>query len=344
MTIAEPTPAPNLMLCIICMTMKPVREKGKGEHVFPLALGGSLIIERVCIDCDGRLGTKVDAGLINLAAIHQRRVELELKGQSGKLPEKDKHLIGKTIQDLDDPRHSVRWERDKNTGEAVPHINPYVEFLVDRQTDGLLIQPVAVYIDPSDIDKAPALARGALKRAGLTDEAQVERIATEFVATLESTVELKNYVMTVKVNPDVHRDALLKIAYELAWHWLGDPWLCDPVAILMREALNGNPQPGIRGKIIDDADAAMETRGGDPRVLHVAWLMEFKGALTLWVRVFDVLAVAFVVSDSPTNYYFGERNAIVMHTLEGKYEETTFGAMEPGTVAWTHDPEQSGFN
>lgn len=332
------------MLCIICMTMKPVREKGKGEHVFPLSLGGSLVIDRVCIDCDSRLGTKVDAGLINLTTIHQRRVELELKGQSGQIPEKDKHLIGKTLRDVDDPRHSLRWERDKTTGEAVAHINPYVEFSVEQYADGMLIQPAAVYIDPGDMDKAPTLARGALKRAGLTDEGQIERIATEFAASLESTVEQRNYVMTVKVNPDAHRDALLKIAFELAWYWLGDTWLYDPVAIKMRDSLNGNPQPGIRGKVIDDADAVMETRGGDPRVLHVAWLMEFKEALTLWVRVFDVLAVAFVVSDSPKSYYFGEKSAIIMQTLENRYEETTFASFEPGTVAWTHDPERSGFN
>jgi hypothetical protein len=101
--IAEPSPTgPELMLCTICMTMKPVRKKGKGEHVFPLALGGSLIIDRVCLDCDNKSGAQIDAGLINLAAIHQRRVELELKGQSGKLPEKDKHLIGKTVHDVSD--------------------------------------------------------------------------------------------------------------------------------------------------------------------------------------------------------------------------------------------------
>jgi hypothetical protein len=238
----------------------------------------------------------------------------------------------------------VRWERGKKTGEAVPHINPYVEFTVEQQSGGMLIQPAAVYIDPSDMDKAPVLARSALKRAGLNDETQIERIATEFAASLESTIEKKNYVMTVKVDPNVHRDALLKIAYELAWHWLGDAWLSDPVAILMREALNGDPQPGIRGKIIDDADAVMETRGGDPRLLHVAWLMEFKGALTLWVRVFDVLAVAFVVSDMPNNYYFGGKNAIIMQTLANRHEEWHFGAMEPGNVVWSHDPKRSGFD
>lgn len=344
MTAAGSTPAPKFMLCIICMTMKPARKKGSGEHVFPLSLGGSLIIDRVCLDCDSRMGTKIDAGLINLATIHQRRVELELKGQSGELPDKDKHLIGKTIREVDDPRHSLRWERDKKTGEAVARTNPHVEFSVEKYDDGMLIQPAAVYIDPLDMDKAPALARGALKRAGITNEAEIERIATEFAASLESTVEQKNFVMTVKVNPNVPRDALLKIAYELAWYWLGDPWLCDPVAILMREALNGNPQPGIRGNIIDDPDAVIQTREGDPRVLHIAWVFEFGGTLQLWLRVFDVLAVAFVVSDSPKNYYIGERNAIAMQTVEGRYEETNFGAMEPGTIVWSHDSKRSGFN
>jgi hypothetical protein len=102
----------------------------------------------------------------------------------------------------------------------------------------------------------------------------------------------------------------------------------------MREALNGNPQPGIRGKIIDDADAAMETRGGDPRVLHVAWLHEYQGALLLWVRVFDVLAVAFVVSDSPKSYYSASsKGRFATHRsrqcLEGRRAARTGGCGVP---------------
>jgi hypothetical protein len=73
------------MLCIICMTVKPRRTSG-GEHVAQYAIGGSLTIDRVCIDCDNRLGSTADAGLVNLPVIEQRRAQLGLAGQSGNVP------------------------------------------------------------------------------------------------------------------------------------------------------------------------------------------------------------------------------------------------------------------
>ena len=78
--------ADGLMLCIVCITMKPPRSS-KGEHVIPVALGGSLTIRRVCLTCDNRLGNTADAGLINLSSVEERRSELGLEGNRGGVPD-----------------------------------------------------------------------------------------------------------------------------------------------------------------------------------------------------------------------------------------------------------------
>ena len=73
------------MHCIICRQEKPERT-GQGEHVIPLSLGGSWTIDRVCEDCDNKMGTRWDAGLAKLAVIEDRRLEFGLVGHSGRLP------------------------------------------------------------------------------------------------------------------------------------------------------------------------------------------------------------------------------------------------------------------
>jgi hypothetical protein len=64
------------------------------EHLIPTALGGALIIDRVCKDCNDKFGQQADAGLEKQYQIEQRRIEHGLKGQSGSLPDPSRRLLG----------------------------------------------------------------------------------------------------------------------------------------------------------------------------------------------------------------------------------------------------------
>jgi hypothetical protein len=154
--------AANLMTCIVCMKMKPLR-LGVGEHVIPLAIGGSFTIDRVCVDCDNRLGASADAGLIQLSAVEDRRAQLQLAGNAGVVPDPATQRYRGPLSEIGDDRHKIVLRRDRQTGEVTPKTLSRVEFDVLEVAGGLLIQPSAVFIDPSDTDKAEELARKALE-------------------------------------------------------------------------------------------------------------------------------------------------------------------------------------
>jgi hypothetical protein len=334
----------QMMLCIICMKMKPRRTSG-GEHVIPYAMGGSFTIRRVCLDCDNRLGNTADAGLINLSSIEQRRVELELAGHRGEPPHPLRSAMKTRLTSAADPMLRVKLRPGSQPGEIVGRTLPYVEFDVQRFPEGTLIQPARVYIDPTDVDKAEALAAQALRVAGISDDSAVKRMAREFADSLQHVEETHLFKQTIEVRVGGHEDGLLKIAYELAWYWLGDSWLDDPAAVAMRDKLNGRvPSGPIRGKIYDDANVGVVAMEGDPRVVHVGYVYPVDGQMVLFVRIFDLMTVGFAVTADASKYTVPEKNAIVMQNVERKYEETAFGPIEPGAVAWHHDPNRSGFN
>ena len=56
------------------------------EHVVQEAIGGSFIIDRVCKGCNDKLGSIVDAPLLNSDFIKLARYALGVKGGSKKLP------------------------------------------------------------------------------------------------------------------------------------------------------------------------------------------------------------------------------------------------------------------
>ena len=56
------------MLCIFCC-----KERASSlEHVFPLAIGGTVTTDRVCRECNSMLGTRVDAALSDFLPIRMR--------------------------------------------------------------------------------------------------------------------------------------------------------------------------------------------------------------------------------------------------------------------------------
>jgi hypothetical protein len=70
------------MVCIFCLQEKPART-GEGEHPIPLAVGGSWTIDRVCEDCDNKLGYTHDARLSEGTKVAERREALKFAGNSG---------------------------------------------------------------------------------------------------------------------------------------------------------------------------------------------------------------------------------------------------------------------
>ena len=182
----------------------------------------------------------------------------------------------------------MRREIDPSTGEPAVRTVSYVEFKVQQVDGGILIEPAHVYIDPSDRDKAEMLAKSALRKAGLSDDVLVEHLAHDFATGLRMVESSQVFQRPIETRVGGHEPGLLKIAYELAWYWLGDAWSHSAEAIAMRDVLAGRtPSTPLRGKIYNDGDAAIIPLGSDPRLVHVAWLYQAsENQLIVFVRIF----------------------------------------------------------
>ena len=70
------------MQCIFCSEER----SPSVEHVFPLAIGGTITTDRVCLKCNSELGTRVDAALSDFFPVRMRRAKLALAGNEGTPP------------------------------------------------------------------------------------------------------------------------------------------------------------------------------------------------------------------------------------------------------------------
>ncbi|MET1111987.1 MAG: HNH endonuclease [Allosphingosinicella sp.] len=282
--------------CIFCL------ETGLGteEHVFPLAIGGSLTLWRVCGPCNSRLGSAADSALSNHLLVALSRARLRLPGNSGAVPEpllemlKDGHLAS-------DPEQRIR--------PTIAADGRFEPILLYKKEPLMLGEQEAerITIDAREgRQRLPAIIARNRKRRGLKTlqpaemQAEVDRLIETREKLDDSTVQGS---FLLDLNPPAR--ALLKIAYELAFLWLGEAYLDDPVAAALRAVVLDGKDPveaGVQCRcVVGVAEPLALWRGAKDS--HVAFAKSAGGRVELALKVFDAFSAVVVVSEDAGRYF-----------------------------------------
>lgn len=315
------------MHCIICRSEKP-RRTGDGEHPIPLALGGSWTIDRVCIECDNTFGMSFDARLSKLTAIEERRIELKLEGHSGKLPNRLREALRQPVQVTDDPHHRVKVSL-KEDGSYDVFTIPNIEFEIIVNPDGswaAALAPHRMVLDPRNRDSAEEMIAKRLQQAladrGITaDPDEIKGASAHLAASLTLVANQKAVSVPYTIRTGGHGPALLKIIYEAAWYWLGDPWLDDPIARAMNASLRGDETISLQGRVRDGVDVRFDLGNLPQREAHVIFLLCSNGKFIVECQLFDLISGGFVITEHSTAYKTPETDAIVMDAPGGYFTE-----------------------
>jgi hypothetical protein len=306
------------MKCIICQQDKDGSEFSD-EHVFPDSIGGRLVLkETVCANCNSRYGHSVDADLVNHELIKLIRLAYRIKGKSGKLPNplEKGHVVG-------NEGHKVQYRMsDSGTPESVYTVPKVTKTPIDS---GLLIEG---HIDASDAGRLEEIITNICKRQGMTiSEEELEKIRNPEVIKSPLDIRVQAAFDLVK-----YKTGILKIAYELAYYWLGEKYLSDPSSKAIRKALMDtmpvNEWEGlhnIRGKIefIRNERSTIPFWDNKP-ASHIGLLMATNGVLVIYVRIFKAFEGVVEVSEIPGSYYIEDGRFIEIDSISGEVTQSTF--------------------
>ena len=288
------------MRCIFCLQERPATE----EHIFSLAIGGCLTIDRVCVSCNSTLGSRVDVALSDNFVVRMRRASLGLAGNSGLPPAPHELLIG--VHQLTDHPGRVQVTFNRATGKldlkALHHASDLIT------PDGTNVRQIIV--DAKDIGQLGKIIKRERKRHRLPPLSD-EQLAAKVRDAAES--------VTTITNPRVHvaksvsfaylRHAMIKIAYELAFLWLGESYLEDPSAARLRAAIcTADPASTDQYPAwVGDAEdcGAFEFWSADRRQ-HLAYAFADRNlGIAIAVRVFDIHAAIVWVTKNANTYLGG---------------------------------------
>ncbi|MGA3036658.1 MAG: HNH endonuclease [Vulcanimicrobiaceae bacterium] len=313
------------MLCIFCMYEKPERKSG-GEHIFPVGIGGAFTVKRVCQDCDSRLGNFADSPLQQQFDVEQRRIEFKLRGHRRTVPDPIAEAIKRPLPHPTEPGQRVRIRRSDDGSTNIESVT-HIEYETGRIVNGRrwIKASSNTVINPRDSDSVPMLSRSALRKIGIRDEATIEAVTRDLIESLETHNQSLTVAVPVPIRKGGHQLGLLKIAYELAWLWLGDLWLEDLTAQAMRRILAGDftASGDVTLNASMDLGEILERGGLNPRTTHIAFLSPAFGRLMLIIRLFDAHTIGVIVTDDPQKYQLSAENVLVNDTTARRAYQCT---------------------
>lgn len=195
--------------CIICGQLKA----SSVEHIIPKSMGNrDLTIKLVCKECNSAMGKQIDGPFINNFIVESKRMELNLRGYKGKLPNPYK-------EGMDTEGNKIRIEEDFKP-EFIPKIA--------QTNEGFSILA-------SNKEEAHEMGIKKLKRIGASEE-----IFERFIKDLNNT-EVES------IQPEVHfkfeinfkhiKIGFLKIAYEYMYLLVGNEYYKDNIGGNIRDIL-----------------------------------------------------------------------------------------------------------
>lgn len=287
------------MLCIFCINERPASR----EHVVPLAVGGTITTDRVCKHCNSMLGSRVDVALSDFFPIRTRRAQLGLKGNAGEAPYLFEMLLGEGKL-IGRAANRVQTTFNKKTGKLDARQLYHASTVV--RPDGTKARQIT--LDARDIGQLPIIIQRERKRQGLPplSAEQLTVAAQDFTAT---TVDKPLIQKSISVSFAFLRHAMIKIAYELAFLWLGEAYLDDPLAAEMRAAICADDLAStdhLFGYVGDAANCTAFDFWTPHEAHHLAYAsivtMNDIANVVVCVRIFDLYAAAIVVSCDPNRY------------------------------------------
>jgi hypothetical protein len=281
--------------CIFCRQLKN-QEEFSDEHIIPEAIGGMLTIKSVCKECNGYLGRSIDVHLTDHFLVKARRFELGLAGKSGKIPNPIEH--GESV---DLPKSKMTYEFDKQGMPKSLHIERKVE--KEQLEDGG--QRVSISIDTKDKDELPGIVNKILVRSGYHPMFKDE------IEKCYKTVKIEHPGMIVSAKIDLlnFKRAFLKMAYELAWLWLGPAYLEDPVGSVIRGCIMDKSRNGewedkyeINGSVnITDHMLNLPMWKSETNS-HIAFMSRDGNCISCYIRVFQVMDGVLKVTMDSSRY------------------------------------------
>ena len=278
------------MKCIICKKDK-LEDKFNLEHVFPEAIGGSIVTNSVCSECNSRFGTTVDKKFSNSRVIKIISNRLDVRTKKGKIPK----MFPEVMSSNDDPSIKADVHEDSVSKKID---STYKTKLVIE--DGVL-KNISYDSRKSEAEVLMDIENEFKKRnIQFTDETKqtiLEKIKNDYDESFHELVHKE------EIDNDPLILECIKIAYECSCLKLGEKYHDDSISLMLEDYLSRNK---LDSYFRDNLLRFFDYNDKDVKKRHGVSLEKIKNNILCTVSLFDAIVCKFVVSVSSEDYEIDE--------------------------------------
>jgi hypothetical protein len=221
-------------------------------------------------------------------------------------------LLGRGGVLATDPTQKMQLVKNPVTGMSEPQMlyNRKTETLPDNTTRHQITIDARGGIEVVSRVLAREISRAKKENPNIAipTDAELERAAEECVKNAQAIDEPEVHYK-LKIDIAEFRHGIFKIAYELAFIWLGESYLDDPIAAKLRVVLLEGTDPasvGIHGHFEFGSSIEPLRPWANEADTHVAFNAIVDGKMAICIKIFDEVSAVVVVSDEPYKYCRGQ--------------------------------------
>ena len=190
--------------CIICNKAN----KKSVEHILPDSLGGKLTINSVCKKCNDKLGSKIDAKMLNDDFIVVMRYKFDIKNKDNQPVDIGKHFSGRLI-DVGTKEKGIFKKQNLDGETKVYSITP------TKDKDNIYFKGGKVfYNNISDLDTLIASVDKEIKSLGY-ENFDKDLFKKNVLDNSKCQTQMRKYSAQVYYNPQNYTPEFIKIIHEI---------------------------------------------------------------------------------------------------------------------------------
>ena len=301
------------MACIFCHKSPPEISYSK-EHIFPDALGGSLIIkDSVCKNCNDKLGHSVDNLLTNSFLIQMVRMGLGISNRDGVIPTP---LTNGEVVGHQGRKGAYKVNHD---GQNEIRVFPLIKESNVPNTNETL---KTILANPDEIEDV---------KNKIFERAKAVSDKPTIIARFRTVIKRPTIQKNAEMNVDALFRPILKIAYELGVYWLGNQYAKHINGIPIAAAVMGKSISNIEAQITFFPPSSSFEKYNIPSTHHLAMLRKENNQAWLKLRIFNLIEANILLAEVSDDFPNFTPRWLVINPLDSTLNE---GAEENFPTAW----------
>lgn len=291
--------------CIICKEWKNESEFNK-EHIIPESIGGSLIIDNVCKECNNKLGNTTDNILTENFLIKGELVRRKIKNKNNK-----EQVLFSKLTNISNPKIKLKPKKDKETGK-------FIRYETNTSVEEIDINQFNIAFDGNrEIEEISKQVQNIFKKKYNKTFNKEERDKLKYL------LENKRYVTNndefkcdLTIDFKKLSKPFIKIAYETAYYLLGESYLNDSYGNKLLKSLLNNDEKLFSeyGEKSLNLIGTIEWRSLFEEIekitqmplIHLILIFRKKNEIYLFINLFNIVSNCILITENAEIYDFNE--------------------------------------